>query len=913
MTEPLLATKVSLPILRHMLVPRREVLRRLDEGVRDGHLVTLVSAPPGYGKTTTVRMWVKETGCPVAWVRLEKSDNDLRQFLTYVLAGLQQARDGLGQAALDVVENAEGLNLQRSLGILINDFCDLDEPIILVLEDYHLIENEDVDQIIELMLNQAIPNLHLVITTREDPNLPLTRLRVRNQLTEIRAADLSFSLEEACEFLTNVMGTNLSAEDMSILRDRTEGWVAGLQLAALSVRERADPTKLVTAFRGTHRHVLDYLMDEVLNNQPAEIRDFLYRTSILDQLSPSLCEAVTGQEASRRHLQYLESNNLFLVSLDEERTWYRYHDLFAELLRNQLMQAEPERVDDLHERAAGWYEENGFIKKAVEHSFQVSNGSKAHQLIEQYAIPMLYRGEVAAVAGWFDRVPESLMRHSPMMCIGKAWSLALMLRETGTEETVEPALQAAEQVLKVADADEALRRRIAGHAASIRAYLMQRLPASAGKDPKKLIETAQRAQQLLPEDEQGIRSVNALSVAHGYAALADLPAAEGALRQAYEYGVAGGNLYAGVYGPIAMIVFDIMRGQLKDAEQLCDTNIDRFNRLLAGQNFPPIGALYAINGSLLLEEDRLAGAEEALTQGLSLLEWTGETVVPARGYAALARLRFIEKERAGVSGSLKRLEETFPEGAFYGEALRHRFSVSDSAVDELSLQQAALWLAQPALNFSNLPDIAGLDDLSEFRFEAYLSAAHVLTRLANRDPRAHSLLDVHNYLARQERFAESHGLFGWLIEIWLVRALMYHVEGRAKDAGRMIRTALSAAAPRGYFRIFLDECDLLHPLLESIELHAPDNGLSAFVKHLLEAMPDECPKCGATQLDAAVLSERELEVLGLLVVGQTYEEIGRQLFLSLNTIQFHVKSIYRKLSVNKRVQAIERARELNLI
>jgi LuxR family transcriptional regulator, maltose regulon positive regulatory protein len=912
MTEPLLATKVSLPILRHILVPRREVLSRLDEGVRDGHLFTLVSAPPGYGKTTTVRMWVKETGHPVAWVTLEKSDNDLRQFLTYMLAGLQQARDDLGQAALEAVENAQELNLQRSLGLLINDLCDLDEPIILVLEDYHLIENEQVDQVIELMLNQAIPNLHLVITTREDPNLPLTRLRVRNQLTEVRAADLSFSLEEACEFFSNVMGVNLSTKDMEILRDRTEGWIAGLQLAALSLRDSGDPTKFVAAFRGTHRHVLDYLMDEVLNSQPAEVRDFLYRTSILDQLSPSLCEAVTGQQASRKHLQYLETNNLFLVSLDEERTWYRYHDLFAELLRNQLMEAQPERVEDLHERAASWYEENGFIKKAVEHSFQVSNGNKACKLIEQYSIPMLYRGEVATVAAWFGRLPESLMQHSPMMCIGKAWSLALMLRETRREEAVEQALQAADQALNVANADAALRRRIAGHAASIQAYMMQ-LPASGGKNPKKLIETAQRAQQLLPEDEEGIRSVNALSIGDGYSALADLPAAEVALRQAYEYGVAGGNLYAGVYGPIAMIVLDIISGRLNDAAQLCETNIVRFNQLLAGQNFPPIGALYTMKGSLLLEEDRLAEAEEALTQGLSLLQWTGEFAVPARGYAALARLRSIQGDWTGMLENIRSLQETRPEGAFYAEALRHRFSVSNSAADKFILEQADLWVAQTALSFNNLPDTAGVDELSEINFEAYLSVAHVLTRLAARDPRAYSLLDVHNYLARQERFAESHGLVGWLIEIWLVRALMYHVEGRAKDARHMIRTALSAAVSRGYFRIFLDESDLLRPLLESVEAGPPDNNLSTFVKCLLESMPGESHKGRATHLDPGILSYRELEVLGLLVSGQTYEEIGRQLFLSLNTIQFHVKSIYRKLSVNKRVQAIERARELNLI
>jgi LuxR family maltose regulon positive regulatory protein len=873
-------------------------------------LLTLVSAPAGYGKTTTIRLWVKETGHPVAWVTLEKSDNDVRQFLTYILTALQQARDDLGQAALEAVENAREIDLQRILGLLTNDLCDLDHPIVLVLEEYHLIENPKVDQVIEWMLNQAIANLHLVITTREDPNLPLTRLRVRNQLTEIRAADLSFSLEEACEFLTNVMGVNLSTKDMEILRDRTEGWVAGLQLAALSLREREDPTKFVTAFRGTHRHVLDYLIAEVLNSQPEEIRQFLQRTSILDQLSPSLCEAVTGQEASGKYLHYLENNNLFLVSLDEERTWYRYHALFGELLKNQLLQAEPECVDDLHERAAGWYQKNGFILRAVEHAFQISSSSKVCKLIEEYAIPMLYRGEVSTVAGWFDRLPEPLRQSSPMMCIGKAWSLVLMLRQPRKE--VEQALQAAQDALNLADADEALRNVIAGQTASIQARLM-RLSALAGKRPEELIKTSQKAQRLLPEDEKAIRSVNALNIGYGYEALADLPAAEGAFEQAFEDGVAGGNFYAAINGPISLIVIAIMKGQLKDALQLCETNIDRFNRLLAAQSFPPIGALYILKGNILLEENRLAEAEEALTLGLSLERWTGEFRAHTKGYSALARLRSIQGDWEGMLESIRFLGETRAEGAIYAQALRHRLSVHDWAASKIDLEEAHLWVTQPAIKFNNLPDITGVDPISDICFQTYLSAARILARLAVRNPQACSLLDVHNYLARQERFADSHGLVGWLIEIWIARALLYHVEGRAKDARHMIRTALSAAAPRGYFRIFLDESDLLRPLLESFEADPPDNDLCAFVKRLLESMPGESPKGSTTRLDEGILSDRELEVLGLLVAGQTYEEIGRQLFLSLNTIQFHIKGIYRKLSVNKRAQAVVRAHEMNLI
>jgi LuxR family maltose regulon positive regulatory protein len=911
MPDPLLVTKVSLPKLRQSVVPRKKVLRQLSEGVQDGHLLTLVSAPPGYGKTTTVRMWVVGAGHPVAWVTLEKSDNDLKQFLTYVLTALQRAEDTIGQAALEAVENTQEMNLQRIRGLLINDLYNLDRPIVLVLEDYHLIENEQIDQFIELMLNQAIANLHLVITTREDPNLPLTRMRVRNQLTEIRAIDLCFSLEEAGEFFANVMGLNLSKKEMEILKNRTEGWVAGLQLAALSLKESHDPTKFVEAFRGTHRHVLDYLIEEVLNSQTEEMREFLCRTSILDQLSPSLCEAVTSQAASRKYLHYLENNNLFLVSLDEERTWYRYHALFGELLKNQLVQAEPERIDDLHERAAGWYQENGFIQKAVEHGFQISTRNKVSELIEKHAIPMLYQGEVSTVVGWFDRLPESLTQYSPMMYIGKAWSLALMQRQTRTEK-VEQALQAAAQALNLANADEALRNLVSGYIASIQAYLMQS-PAFAGTNPEQLIETSKKAQQLLPEDEKAIRSVNALNIGYGYTALADLPAAERAYKQAFEDGVAGGNWYAAIYGAIDSIVIAINKGQLKDALPLCETNIDRFSQLLAGQRFPPIGDLYILKGSILLEQDCLAEAEQGLTHGLSLVRWTGEYDAHIRGYSALARLRSIQGDWPGVLESMKVLEETWPEVAIYAQALRHRLSIRDRASDKISVEEAHLWVTQPAVEFKSLPDVMGVDPVSRFYFQAYLSAAHILTRLAVRNPQAYALHDVHKYLARQERFAGSHDITGWLVEIWIVRALMYQVEGRVEDANQMIQAALARSAPRGYLRIFLDEGDLVRPLLESAEARLKDDDRSAFVKRLLEAMPGESVAGTASRVDGQILSERELEVLRCLAAGLTYPGIAERLIISVNTVRYHVKEIYGKLSVSSRAEALAEARAKQLL
>ena len=910
MPDTLLLTKVSLPILRHIVVPRDEILRQLSEGVQDGHLLSLVSAPPGYGKTTTIRMWVEEAGYPVAWVSLEKSDNDLKHFIRYVLTALQQAEDDLGQATLEVVENVQEIDLQQIHGLLVNDLFGLDRPVILVLEDYHLIENEKIDQFVELLLNQNVTKLHLVITTREDPNLPLTRLRVRNQLTEIRAMDLSFSLNEADEFFSNVMGVQLPKREMEILESRTEGWAAGLQLAALSLKDSADKAKFVEAFRGTHRHVLDYLIDEVLKSQTEEIKEFLRWTSVLDQLSPSLCEAVTGQKASGKYLQYLESNNLFLIALDEERTWYRFHALFAELLKNQLLQNEPERIDGLHERAADWYMKNGFTQKAVEHAFQVSNLNKAFALIQRHAMTMLYQGEVHMVAGWFERLPESLMQDSPMMYVSKAWALALMYHLQRRNE-IEQAAQSAERALELSNADQALRNLVAGYIASVRAYLMQPL-VLAGEEPSKLIATSQRAQELLPESEKGIRSVNALNIGYGYMRLGDLPSAEKAYQQVVEDGVAGGNWYAAVYGQMALISLQMNKGELKQALQSADANIERFNHFVAGQRFPPIGELYSMQGGILLEENRLAEAEQALMQGLSLVHLTRENHAHLRCYSALARLRVVQGDWAGMLENVRALEESWPQAAFYAQALRHRLSTREPSADQSTIDAARSWITQVG-RFKDLPDFTNVDPVSEIYFRARLSVAHILTRLARRNPKDFSLLEVQDQLIRHEKLAESHGFLGWLIEIWIVRALMLHVEGKAEDARRVIQLALGASAPRGYFRIFLDEADLMCALLESLLPHLKDTDLVAFAKRLLDAMPGGAARDKASSADEQALSDRELEVLRLLAVGQSYKEVGQHLFLSLNTVQFHVKSIYRKLLVNKRGHAILKARGMKLI
>jgi LuxR family maltose regulon positive regulatory protein len=497
-----------------------------------------------------------------------------------------------------------------------------------------------------------------------------------------------------------------------------------------------------------------------------------------------------------------------------------------------------------------------------------------------------------------------------MLCISKAWAFAVMQRITPQGE-VERALQAADQALDRVNAGQALRALVAGHTATIQAFL----PLSSvltGKEPEELIALSQEAQRLLPVEEKGIRSVNALTIGVRYLALADVEAASLAFKQALEEGLAGGNFYAAIYGPINLVESTLLIGHLREALQLCEANIERFNRMLAGQYFPPIGELYILKGSILLEYDQLVEAERALTEGLDLIRWMGGYSAHKKGYTALARLRLIQGDRSATWEAVKILEEAFPEGAIYAQALRHRLSISHWPDDPDVRKEAQTWLNQSGIEFAKLAVIHSLDSTGEAYFESYLGAAHVLRCLAKGKPGAYPLEDVHAYLERQQDFAETHGIISWVVEMTLARTLLYQAEGK-EEALDTLEGALRTAASTGLLRIFVDEGEPLQALLEELKPRLTDEAVIVYANRLLEAFSGAAAKPETGEKHEVLLSEREVEVLQNLARGLTYEEIGRQLFLSLNTIQFHIKSIYRKLLVNKRAQAIEKAREKNLI
>lgn len=911
MPEDLLASKLNIPPLRPSLVPRPRLIDRLDEGLRANRGLTLVSAPAGFGKTTLVVDWLQRAGLPAAWLSLDEADNDLPRFLAYLAAALQQVDEEIGAPLQSAVQSPQLPPIEKALAGLLNQFAGRADPFMMVLDDFHLLTEASVIAVVKFLLDHQPPQLHLLITTREDPDLPLARLRARGQLTEIRAGDLRFTPGEAGQFLRGPMGLAITEQDLAALAARTEGWAAGLQLAGLSMQKHGDPKSFIDHFSGSHRHILDYLSEEVLRQQPEDIRAFLLRTSILDSLCGSLCDAVAGRDDSDRVLARLEAANLFIVPLDEERRWYRYHHLFSELLRGQLARSQPEEIPLLHRRASRWYEEHGEIRAAVEHALQDAGPGRAAQLIEQYAFPMLYQGHVAVVLGWFDRLPEGALHAAPMACIAKAWALALMQRSPRAG-AVDLALADAGRALEQAGAGQALRDLVAGHAASIRAYLLQ-TPARMGEKPETLIALSQEANRRLPPDEKAIRSVNSLNIGYANLVLVDLPAAETAFRATLEDGLAGGNRYAAIYGPTNLASVALLTGRLPEALHLCETYIEKFNKILAGQNFPPIGALEIVKGCVLLEYNRLDEAEPALLQGLDQIRWTGEYEAPIMGYPALARLHAARGDRAAMLAAVDALDETWPDGAFYTQGLRHRLLLR-CCHDAPGVQEnARAWLEQSGIAFETMDVIRSVAPMDALYFERCLNAAHVAARLAIHQAGAYPAGAAHDFLRRQAEFAETRGITRWAAAANIARTALYQAEGKQDRALETLAAAVHAGAPAGLFRLFLDECDPLQTLLAALKPRLAGDTAAHYADRLLAAMQCRPAQTAAGRSPARLLSERELEVLRCLAGGLTYEQIGRELFLSLNTVQFHVKNIYSKLMVNKRVQALEKAREMKLI
>ncbi len=911
MPAPILATKLYIPPPRAKIVLRPHLIERLNDGLGMGCKLTLISASAGFGKTTLVSEWIAGCARLVAWLSLDEGDNGLTRFLTYLIAALQTIVPNICTGVLSALQSPQPPPTETILTTLLNEIATIPDNFIFVLDDYHIIDSKPVDNALTFLLEHLPAQMHLVITTREDPNLPLARLRARGQLTELRAADLRFTPSEAAEFLNQMMGLNLSSEDIVALEARTEGWIAGLQLAALSMQGRSDAANFIKSFTGSHHFILDYLVEEVLQRQPEHMHNFLLQTAILDRLSSPLCDAVTGQEDGKGMLEALERGNLFVVPLDDQRQWYRYHHLFAEVLQAHLQEAQPDRVSMLHLRASGWYEQNGLRSDAIRHALAARDFEGAAGLIE-LAWPAVEEGSIqqATWLGWVRRLSEELVCARPVLNVWYAYALL----GSGDLEAAESRFKDAERRLESADTmkvqqavpsaetcpaksqsscgesnrrvvvvDHKQLKSLPATIAIGRAYIAQAL----GNIPD-TVRYASRVLELVPEGDNFRRAQASMMLGMTHWASGDLEAAD---RVFAEYTMklrTAGNIPDAISTSVVLADIRLALGHLHEAintvEQLLQFVMEQ------GEPIPPDTAdLHRELSKLHLEQGNLEATAQYLQRSKELGEKAQYPVSRYRLCIDQARLKTTQCDLEGALALLTEAQRLYIRSPLPDfcpiSAMKARIWVAQG-----KLTKALEWVGEQALSVDDAPSY-----LREFE---HVTLARVLIARSKSDQETGSIHEAIGLLERLLQAADAGGRMGSVIEILALLGLAHAAEGDIPLALVSLERALTLAEPEGYVRIFLDEGKPMAELLK----RAGKNKSTFLEKPAVSPGPLIEP-----------LSEHELEVLRLLRTELSGPEIARQRMVSLSTIRTHTQHIYAKLGVNNRRAAVRCAEELGLL
>jgi LuxR family maltose regulon positive regulatory protein len=873
MTISILATKLYIPPIRPELVSRPRLIERLNAGLH--RKLTLISAPAGFGKTTLLSEWVAGCGRPVAWLSLDEGDNDLACFLTYLVAALQTIEGNVGQGLLAALQSPGPVNVEPVLTTLLNEIAGLPDNSVLALDDYHVIESQPVDNALAFTLDHLPPQMHLVIASRSDPSLPLSRLRAGGQMTEIRAHDLRFTHDEISTFLDKVMGINLSAENVAALEARTEGWIAGLQLAALSMqglKRNSDIADFVNSFTGSDRYIQDYLADEVLQQRPKGTKDFLLQTSILNRLSGPLCDAVTEQKNSQAILEALEAANLFIVPLDNERRWYRYHHLFADLLRQRLHHQQPDNVADLHIRASAWYEENGLEIEAFHHAAAANDVEHAVRLVEGEGMPLLFRGVVAPVLNWLESLPTTVLDARPSLWV----TYASALLSAGQLASVEQKLQAAEAALQAAEPNDKTRD-LVGHIASMRATL-----AISQHQVETTIAQSRRALEYLHPDNLPVRTAATWNLGYAYQLRGDRAAASRAYTEALSISQASGNT-------IITILATIGLGNIQAAENQLHLAAQTYQRAmqLAGEHPLPLTCEACLGlARLFYEWNDLDAAQRHGQQSVQLARQIETSDIPIAGGVFLARLKLAQRDVAGAAAILDEARQF---------VRQHNFTYR---MPEVAAAQVLMLIQQGDL--AAAAHLAQAHDLPTSQARVHLARGDTSAALAVLDP------------WRQQM--EAKGWQDERLKVMVLQAVAHHAHGEKDKAVQLLGDALALAEPGGFIRTFVDEGIPMAQLL----LEAAARGMMPdYTGKLLAAFEAEEQKsegiCPPFQPLVEPLSQRELEVLQLVAQGLSNREISERLFLALDTVKGHNRRIYGKLGVKNRTQAVNKARALNIL
>ncbi len=932
MLFPLLTTKLHIPRPQSGFIPRPWLLERIHAGME--RKLTLISAPTGFGKTALVEQWAAGCRGKIAWLSLDENDNDPTRFWRYIVAALQTIQPGLGENTRSLLE-ALGQTMQpfpneSLMTTLLNEIGAFSDEVVLILDDYHLIENRAIQEDMIFLIDHLPSNLHILLLTRMDPPFPLARLRARSQMMELRAEDLRFTLEETTSFLNQAMGLNLSSGDITALEARTEGWIAGLQLAALSVEGHADPTRFIASFSGSHRFILDYLAEEVLRRQPEEIQTFLLETSILYRFTAPLCNAVTGQENSQEILEHLERSNLFIIALDDERRWFRYHHLFADLLHSRLREVSSPQLPDLHRRAAEWCEQCGMVDEAISHWISSGDFERAAGLIDQSGEQFMQRGEWQTLMKWGEALPNSLIRSHPRLFLYYTW-VKYLSGQYNREETdaqlnaIESSLS--EEAIPITGESSGDLSSSAAH--SDRSALLGMIAAARAelviftRDPQQTIDSASRALELLPKGETYWRSFAAGCLVGAYMIRGDVRPARQALAEAVAISEAAGKHYSHMFQHWREARLHAIQGNLKQA-------VSGYHDVLNQAEAQSLGELTIAGyteiflGDILREWNDLEGAANHLEQGIALLLQMKRPLLALRGYAALARLKTAEQNYAGALESLATIESLAGLNN-RPEWLPSRLSAYIAQVQLMqgNLAAAVHWVETSGLIAHNNPEYGQETE--------YLILTRVLIAQARAEPGKSFAQEALQWLEKLLALAEAQERTGSVIEILALKALALQELQDMQGAWSALERALSLAAPGGYIRLFADEGEPMRLLItdyrpnreRDMQERGSEKSLPplSYIEKILSAFPNALPEQQPVPVQAVShnvrliepLSPREIEVLRLIAAGYSTEQVADALVITIGTVRNHLKNIYGKLDAHSRIQAVEHARAMSLL
>jgi len=900
---PILTTKLFIPPLRVDQLSRPRLIEKLNAGT--AYPLTLISASAGSGKTTLLTEWIAQNNRPTAWISLDRGDNDPIIFLTYLISALRTIQENFAEDVSLMLQSAQTKPSEGTIINLINAMAGMSQDYTLILDDYHTITDQHTNQLVTFLLEHLPPQLNLVIATRMDPPWPLARYRAGNQLFEIRGQDLRFGTEEAVEFLHRTMRLDLSVEDVQILESRTEGWIAGLQLAALSMQGRDDIHGFVKAFAGSHQYVAEYLIEEILEQQSEEMQSFLLQTSVLARLSAGLCEAVSGCKDGQTVLQNLHRANIFVIPLDHDGEWFRYHHLFADLLRSRLPQAlTAEAIVELHRRASNWYEQNDFIPEAVNQALAAGDYGRIADLVKQSADTLIFLGQVKTLRTWLEALPPESFQAHPHLTFYLFWIDVLQ----SSADLSEQSIREKEALLKALPSSPENDR--------LRGELMAvvcRAIALSGRTTEG-IRLAQEALAYLQPDNLAARAraLSALATAHD---LEGRPAvAESAYQESYAQALAAGDYRLAAHIMMVKGLIQINYGQLHEAANTYQTivnlaptdptTVDAAKNAKSNKIFFPVGQGYIGLGCIFLEWNDLETAEDYLKRGMDLCRQGGLDGV----FVGRVRMSRLYQAKGDLTGALAEV----------------RVPQQTQRVDNFNLitRQIQIVLAEGNVNHAKrlAAPLAAMLDRDPATIQIPLLFLEMIEALVARVNLAQGEFETAlQLLDRLQASAEPNNRVGRLIEVHLLRALVYQQQNKTRLTPETIESfehALALGEPQGYILLFLEEGPGVIPLLNAvIQRSVVPAQVREYARRILHAFGEQATPLSTGEAAGLVepLTPREMEVLELLASGDSNQAIADKLVITVRTVKKHTSNIYGKLSVNSRTQAVARSRSLGLL